>query len=122
MFTYEIELLPAGNGIGFNLLDDEDFTIPHVTDTIPSLPAGHKLPTQAKKKLGIIAINKKDPITTQGVLDKPQHRQNYRGKPNTKIIICRRKIYQRTDIEEIFSRFINSDLWFHIVNFVSQRY
>ena len=46
MFTYEIELLPAGNGIGFNLLDDEDFTIPYVIDTIPNSRAGHQLPTQ----------------------------------------------------------------------------
>ena len=33
-FTYEIELPPSGQKIGFNLLDDEDFTIPYVTDTI----------------------------------------------------------------------------------------
>ena len=34
MITYEIELPSAGKKIGFNLLDDNDFTIPYVTDTI----------------------------------------------------------------------------------------
>ena len=28
MITYDIELPPSGKKIGFNLLDDEDFTIP----------------------------------------------------------------------------------------------
>ena len=34
ILTFEIELPPSGKKIGFNLLDDEDFTIPYVTDTI----------------------------------------------------------------------------------------
>ena len=37
--------------IGFNLLDDEYFTLPYVTDTIPDSPAGHQLPTKAKQNL-----------------------------------------------------------------------
>ena len=49
MIRYEIELPPSGNKIGFNLLDDEDFTIPYLIDTIPNSPAGHQLPTQAYK-------------------------------------------------------------------------
>ena len=28
---------------------DEGFTIPYITDTIPNSPAGHQLPSQAKK-------------------------------------------------------------------------
>ena len=28
IITYEIELPPSGKKIGFNLLDDEDFTVP----------------------------------------------------------------------------------------------
>ena len=44
IFTYEIELLPTGNNVGFNLLDYEDFAIPYITDTIPNPPAGHQLP------------------------------------------------------------------------------
>ena len=36
IITYEIELTPAGKEIGFNLLNDEYFTITYVTDTIPN--------------------------------------------------------------------------------------
>ena len=43
--------------IGFNLLDDEDFTIPYAIDTIPNSPVSHKLPTKSKNNVWIIAIN-----------------------------------------------------------------
>ena len=36
IITYDIELPPSGNKIGFNLLDDKYFTIPYITDTIPN--------------------------------------------------------------------------------------
>ena len=36
IITYDIELPPSGKKIGFNSLDDEDFTIPYITDTIPN--------------------------------------------------------------------------------------
>ena len=55
--TYEIELPSFGKQIGFNLLDDKDFTIPYVTDTIPNSSAGSQLPIQAEQILWIIAIN-----------------------------------------------------------------
>ena len=51
ILIYEIELTPSGRKIGFNILDDEDFTTPYITDTIPNSPAGHKLPAQALKKV-----------------------------------------------------------------------
>ena len=57
IITYEIELPPSGKKIGFNLLDDEDFTIPYITNTIPNSPAGHQLPLQAKINVWIVAIN-----------------------------------------------------------------
>ena len=57
MITYEIELNPYGNKIRFNLLDDEDFTIPYITDTIPNQPDGYQLPSQAKRNVQIVAIN-----------------------------------------------------------------
>ena len=57
ILTYEIYLPPSGNKIGFNLLHDEYFTIPYVTDTIPNSPVVHKLTTQAKRNLWIISIN-----------------------------------------------------------------
>ena len=52
ILTYEIKLPPFGNKIGFNLLDDEYFTIPYITFTISSSLAGHQLPAQDKKKIG----------------------------------------------------------------------
>ena len=57
VIAYEIELPPSGKKVGFNLLDDEDFTISYITDTIPNLPAGHQLPSQAKIDVWIIATN-----------------------------------------------------------------
>ena len=57
IIKYDIELPPYGNKIGFNLLDDEDFTIPYITDTIPNLPAVHQLPSQSKINTWIVSIN-----------------------------------------------------------------
>ena len=57
IITYDIELPPSGNKIGFNLLYDEYFTIPYITDTIPNSPDGHQLPSQAKRNVWIVAIN-----------------------------------------------------------------
>ena len=57
IITYDIELPPSGKKIGFNLLDDEYFTIPYITDTIPNSPAGHQLPSQAKRNVWIVATN-----------------------------------------------------------------
>ena len=56
IITYDIELPPSGM-IFFNLLDDEYFTIPYITDTIPNSPASHKLPSRAKRNVWIVAIN-----------------------------------------------------------------
>ena len=63
MLTYVIELPSTGKKIGFSSLDNEDFTIPHVIDTIPNTTAGHQLPTQAQKSLCIVDINGEEPIT-----------------------------------------------------------
>ena len=105
ILTYEIELPPAGKKIGFNLLDNAYFTITYVTDTIPNSPAGHQLPTQDKLNVWIIDINREEPITSQGALDELNFHQTLRGKSKVNISIHRRKSYQRTDIEEIFSIF-----------------
>ena len=40
MITYEIELPPCGKKAGFNLLNDEYFITPYITDTTPNSPAG----------------------------------------------------------------------------------
>ena len=50
----------------------------------------------------IIPINGEDLITAQATLDEVQHYQNQRWKSEVKISICRRKSYQKTDIEEIW--------------------
>ena len=47
----------------------------------------------------------REPITAQGVLDELNLRQSPRGKSKIKISLRRRKIYQRTDLEEVRSRF-----------------
>ena len=57
IITYDVELPSSGKQIGFNLLDDEYFTIPYITYTIPNSPAGHQLPSQAKQNVWIVAIN-----------------------------------------------------------------
>ena len=69
------------------------------------MPAGHQLPSQAKQNVWIVAINGEEPITTQGVLDELNRRQTPQGKSKIKISLCRRKSYQRTDLEEIRYRF-----------------
>ena len=69
ILTYEIELSPSGKKVGFNLLDDEYFTIPYITDKTTNSPSSHKLTTQARQNVCIIAINGEEPITAQGTLD-----------------------------------------------------
>ena len=53
----------------------------------------------------IIAINGEEPITYQGVLDELNRHQTPWGKYKINISLRRRKSYQRTDLEEIRSRF-----------------
>ena len=105
ILAYEIELPSSGKKTGFNLIDDEYFTIPYVTDTIPNSPAGHKLPTQAKKNVWIVSINVEEPITSQCALDELKRHQTPCVKSKVKIIICRSKSYQRTYLEDICSVF-----------------
>ena len=57
-------------------MNDKDFTIPYITDTIPKLTLGHQLPTQYKRNLWIIDINGEETITDQGSLDELNLHQN----------------------------------------------
>ena len=93
ILTYEIELPPAENKIGFNIQDDEYFTIPYVIDTIPHSPADHKLPKRAKQNVWIVDINGEETITAQGALDELNHNPNPCGKSKVKISLCIRKKY-----------------------------
>ena len=68
-------------------MDDEYFTIPFITDTIPNLSAGHKILSQAKHNVWIIDINGEELITYQGALDESNIHQNPRGKYKIKISI-----------------------------------
>ena len=63
IITYEIELPASGKKNCFNLLDDDDFTIPYIIDIIMNPLAGHKLPTQDNNNVLIISINGEEPIT-----------------------------------------------------------
>ena len=93
IITYEIELPSPGKKFGFNLLDDEYFTIPYITDTILNSPAGHQLPSQAKRNLWIIATNGEEPIKAKGILDEINSHQNPRGETKIEISVCRMKSY-----------------------------
>ena len=99
------ELPPSGKKVGCNLLNDEDFTIPYITNTTPNSPASHQLTAKARRKMWIIYINGEEPITDKGALNEVNCHQNTRGKPKFKISIKRRKCYQSTYLEEIRSRF-----------------
>ena len=56
--SYELEPPPTGNKIGFNLIDDDELTIPYILDTTPNSPIGHQIRTQAKNNVWIIVFNK----------------------------------------------------------------
>ena len=50
--TSEIELSHSRNKFGFNLLDDENFIIAYITDTIPESPEVIEIRTQSKQMCG----------------------------------------------------------------------
>ena len=85
ILTYEIELPPFVNKVGFNLLDDEDFAIPYITDKISNSTSGHQLIAQAKQNLLIIERNGEEPITAQFALDELNFYQNPRVKSKVNI-------------------------------------
>ena len=53
----------------------------------------------------IVPINGEEPITDKSALDELNRHKTPRGKSKVDISLCRRKRYQRTDLEEIFSIF-----------------
>ena len=86
-------------------MDDEDFTILYITDTITNSPAGYQIQTQAKLNVWIIDINGEEHLTAQGAIDDLNCHKTPRGKPTVDISLCRNKCFQRTYLEEICSRF-----------------
>ena len=103
--TYEIELPPSGNKIGFNLLNYEEVTISYVTDTIPNSPVDRQVPAQANNNVYIVDNNREEPITSQGALDELNIHKTPCGKSQVNISLRRRKRYHRTDLEAICSIF-----------------
>ena len=89
----------------FNLLDDEYFTIPYITDTILNSKSGHQLPEQAKQNMWIIAINGEKPITDQSALGGLNSYKTSHGKYKVNISLIITKSYQITYLEDIRSRF-----------------
>ena len=86
-------------------MDDEDFTIPYITDIIPNSPSCNQLPSQANRNVWIIYINGEEPIIDQVVLDELHFCQTPQGKYKIKISMWSSKSYQRTDLEYISSKF-----------------
>ena len=62
IIKYKLELTPAGKKIGYNLLDENMFTVLYILDKIPNSTDIHQLPTQAKNNLCVVAINGEEPI------------------------------------------------------------
>ena len=123
IITYEIELPPYGKIIGFNFLGDKEFTIPYIIDTVPNFPSWNQLPTQVKKNVWIIAINGEEPITGKGaLLYKLRIRHTRHGKSNINISSCQIKKSTSGQIcNKLGPDLIKPDLWFYILNFVSQQ-
>ena len=92
------------------LVDDEDFTIPYITDTIPNPPAGHELPTQAKRNVCIISINGKDPITAQGALDETNHHKTPRENPRSISVYAEGRATREQILKRLVPDLIKSDL------------
>ena len=85
VITYGIEFPPSGKKVGINFMDDEDFTIPYISDTISNSPDGNQLLSKANRNVWIISINGEDPITAQGVLDELNRNQTPYVKSKIKI-------------------------------------
>ena len=79
-------------------MDDKDFTITYILDTILDSPSGHQPPTKDKKNMCSIAINGEEQITEKGALDELQIYQTQYGEYKIKISLSQSKIYHRKDI------------------------
>ena len=69
-------------------MDDQDFKILYIIDTIPNSPAGHQLSTQAKqnvwtisiKNLSQIMVNFMKPIAIKLLVENPTSQLLYENK------------------------------------------
>ena len=54
---------------GFNLLDDDGFTITYIIDTVTNSPGSFQLKTEYNKNVSIITINGEETITEKRALN-----------------------------------------------------
>ena len=87
IITYEIELPTAGKKIGSNLMDDDEFTIPYIIGTITNYLTFHLLLKQTKKIFRITTINRENPITSIGSLEKLHYYNTQFGNSKVNIIL-----------------------------------
>ena len=120
-FTYEIDLPPAGDKSGLNLLDDEYSTIHYVIDKILNSSSGHQIPTQAKKMCG--SLLSMENIQSQLKARFMNSRAIIINVENTSsIAVYLEGRTTRGHIMKLFGPYlIKSDLCFHILKLVSQR-
>ena len=113
--------LLLGKKIGFNLLNDNEFTIPYILDTITNLPSGNQIKTWSKINVWIISINVEGQITEKGAPDELYIYQNQCGELNFNIILCKRKSASANILRNFSLDLIKSYLWFPIFIFVSHK-
>ena len=69
--------------------------------TITNSSASPQIPTQYNNSVWAVAINGEEPITEKGALDELYRYQTQHSKSKVMISLRRRKIYQRTYLEEL---------------------
>ena len=66
IITHKIELPPPVEEIGFNFMDDNEFTIPYIIDIFTNLLTSRQLLTHDKKNVLAVAVNGEEPIPEKG--------------------------------------------------------
>ena len=121
ILTYEIELPPAGNKIRFNLLDYEDFTIPCVIDKITNETASNQIITQAKKMCVSLLPMEKSPSYIKDLLINSSTIRLNVGNTRSRSVYAEGRATRVHTLKIFGTDLINSELWFHILKFISQR-
>ena len=117
---YEIELPTSGKNIGPNLLDDEDFTIPHIIDTISISPYVHQLPTQANKNCGSLISMDKRLSQLKALLMNLISIKIHVENPRSISVYIEGRATRGKILKRFGPYFIKSYLWFHMLKLVSQ--
>ena len=106
----KLSFLPLERSLVFSSLNDEDFTIPYITDTIPNSPDFYQPPSQPNRNVWIIDINGEKTIKGQCVFDELNPHQTTQENPISMSVYAE----GRATREQILRRFtpylIKSDL------------